>query len=140
MILRREKISAKGGESMFAFRRVLKNRKGFTLVELMVVVVIIGILVAIAIPVYNGTQNTARISAVQANVRIINGSIAAYQANNGAYPASATYDDLIILLTGNTNGGPYLKAAPVWPDGTSAQTYTAATGSLTATFGGTVYQ
>jgi prepilin-type N-terminal cleavage/methylation domain-containing protein len=45
---------------MNIFQKAKKNQKGFTLVELMVVVVIIGILVAIAIPVYNRSQESAR--------------------------------------------------------------------------------
>ncbi len=52
-----------------------KNQKGFTLVELMVVVVILGILVAIAVPVYNSVTTKAELSAIKANVRTIDGAI-----------------------------------------------------------------
>ncbi|WP_006521784.1 prepilin-type N-terminal cleavage/methylation domain-containing protein [Desulfoscipio gibsoniae] len=51
--------------------RALRNRKGFTLVELMVVVVIIGILVAIAIPIYNNVITSAQQKADQATARTI---------------------------------------------------------------------
>ncbi len=66
--------------------KVLKNEKGFTLVELMVVVVIIGVLAAIAVPVYNNVTESAERSAVEANLRILDGSIMVYYAEKGAYP------------------------------------------------------
>ena len=71
------------------FCRALKNDKGFTLVELMVVLVIIGILVAIAVPIYNKTQATAEERACQANLRILEGAVAQYQLDNdGALPST----------------------------------------------------
>lgn len=62
--------------------RAMRNQKGFTLVELMVVVVIIGILVAIAVPVYNSTTTNANRRAVEANLRTIDGAIMQWQAIN----------------------------------------------------------
>ncbi|NLN65275.1 MAG: prepilin-type N-terminal cleavage/methylation domain-containing protein, partial [Clostridiaceae bacterium] len=56
-----------------------RNEKGFTLVELMVVVVIIGVLTAIAVPVYNNATSKAKLNAIAANLRIINGAISQYQ-------------------------------------------------------------
>ena len=50
----------------------LRQQEGFTLMELMIVVVILGILVAIAIPVYNGVQERARKAVGEANATMLN--------------------------------------------------------------------
>ena len=63
-----------------------KDEQGFTLIELMVVVIIIGILVAIAVPLYGGVQARARDNACMANVRTLNGAVSMYYAENDSFP------------------------------------------------------
>ncbi len=93
-----------------------RNEEGFTLVELMVVVLIIGILVAIAIPVFNAVSNTARLRTCQSNQRAIEGAAAQYSAiNNGLWTQSRRFNgngtaDSVDLLVPS-----YLKRAPVCP-------------------------
>lgn len=84
----------------------IKKKKGFTLVELMVVVAIIGILVAIAVPVYNNSQATAKTNACKANLRTINGAIQMYNASEST--AATSIADLVPN---------YLAVEPKCPDG-----------------------
>ena len=93
-------------------RMLKRDSKGFTLVELMVVLLIIGILVAIAIPIYNNTQANAREKSCQANLRTIDGAIAQYYSDKGEWPAGI--EELV------TDG--YLKSAPECP--TDGKAYT----------------
>lgn len=76
-------------------KRILKNQKGFTLMEIIAVLVILGILAAIAIPKYMGLQDEARKKAGQGQVSEVKGrlaqSLANYMlANNGAQPANGS--------------------------------------------------
>ena len=67
-----------------------RNRKGFTLVELVFVIAILGILAAIAIPRFGGFTAGAKEGAVEANHRTIVSAAQLYYANNKAWPASVT--------------------------------------------------
>jgi general secretion pathway protein G len=93
----------------------LKNRKAFTLVELMLVVIIIGILVAMVVPRIAGRSEQARRAAAKADIES-NLAIALdlYELDNGNYPT--TEQGLNALITAPTSApvpddwnGPYLK-------------------------------
>lgn len=88
---------------MFQFiSKALNNKKGFTLVELMIVVVIIGILISVAVPVYSNVTNNAERRAVEANLRILDGAIIMYYADKNKYPNSI--DELEDYIQGNIDG------------------------------------
>jgi type IV pilus assembly protein PilA len=67
----------------------LRNRKGFTLIELLIVVAIIGILAAIAIPQFAAYRQKAYNSAANSDVKNIKTGCEAYMADNQEYPVDA---------------------------------------------------
>ena len=66
-------------------QRIAREESGFTLIELLVVLVIIGILLAIAVPSYLGFKDRANQRAAQSNVRAAVPSAEAYYSDNGYY-------------------------------------------------------
>ena len=97
-----------------------RNQKGFTLIELMIVVAIIGILAAIAIPLYANVQARARIAKAQADMRTIASAVSMYQAHTGTLPATGDLSPLLATAS-NAQGqtaGPFLAAVPSAPDST----------------------
>lgn len=87
----------------------MKNRKGFTLIELMIVIAIIGILAAMAIPNFKKAREQAREKACYSNIRVLLGAIEMYNMDHSVMMNSPEQSK----LTG-TNG--YLKAEVVCPE------------------------
>ena len=98
-----------------------KNQKGFTLIELMLVVIIIGALTAMVMPRLAGRTEQAKVSAAQADVSAnIATALKLYELDNGRYPSNED-GSLQALFTkpGNATNwnGPYLEKKPVDPWG-----------------------
>jgi prepilin-type N-terminal cleavage/methylation domain-containing protein len=67
-------------------RRLIGNQHGFTLIELMIVIAIIGILAAISIPIYSNMQARARIAKAQSDLRGLHSALVAFSATCGDVP------------------------------------------------------
>lgn len=123
-------------------------KKGFTLVEILIVVVILGILAAIVIPQFTSASESAKGSSLQSQLQTIRSQLELYQVqHNGNYPTVA---QMWGNLTGKTDVagavsaaadafGPYLQQAPKNPftnkavvgtDGTADWSYNATTGVI----------
>lgn len=96
----------------------MKSRSGFTIVELLIVIVVIAILAAISIVSYNGIQNRANDTAVQSDLRNLANKILQYDATNGTYPA-VNYTDSAATVTRSLelspSKGAYSTNAPSSP-------------------------
>ncbi len=67
--------------------------KGFTIVELLIVIVVIGILAALVIVTYNGIQQKARDTERKTDINALHGQLEPYQAQNGKYPTLVNVND-----------------------------------------------
>lgn len=88
-----------------------QSMAGFTLIELLIVVAIIAILAAIAVPNFLEAQTRAKVSRVKADLRTLHTGVETYKIDNTRYPMH-----MLVNQTGNT------EYADPWP-GTSAWTY-----------------
>jgi general secretion pathway protein G len=105
--------------------------RGFTLIEMMIVVAIIAILVSILVPNFIRARAQAQTAACEANLKEIATALELYETDNDKYPSSGTVD------ASNTDLQPYLKQTPVDPAAGAGAYYTFAVsggGSSTATY------
>lgn len=100
-------FGVRGSFEFFSFRemiylfKLLKTKKGFSLVELMIVVVIMAILVAIAVPIYNAVSEGFRAKTCISNQRQIYGAVNNYLTANQTRAEEGT-----ISITTNSEGKP----------------------------------
>ena len=98
--------------------------RGFTLIEIMVVVVIIGLLATLIVPNVIGQGDAARVTAAQIDIRAIGNALDLYRLNNSHYPSTEQgLEALVNRPAGfpeprNWGPEPYLKKLPTDPWGT----------------------
>jgi general secretion pathway protein G len=105
-----------------------RNRKGFTLVEILIVVIILGILAAIVIPQFTNASTDARKSSLTTQLQSLQQQIALYQLqHNNAYPLLITTGWTVFTEYTDVNGnvsatadathiyGPYFPTTPINP-------------------------
>ncbi len=135
-----------------------RKQQGFTIVELLIVIVVIGILAALVITTFTGVQKKARDTERTTDIKAIHGQVEAYFAQNGNYPTLVHMNDpawrstnmkgldgealkdpkgTAQTLVGSTTAGSYVYAVgPVSCDDGASATNGCATYTLTATLEG----
>lgn len=99
------------------------KQQGFTLIEVMIVVIIIGVLGALIVPNIMGRADDARITAAQTDVKALSNALELYKLDNLVYPS--TQQGLSALISKpegrpvarNWNSGGYVKSLPTDPWG-----------------------
>jgi prepilin-type N-terminal cleavage/methylation domain-containing protein len=106
-----------GGSDPMMTNQPRTSARGFTLIELMIVVVIIGILAAIAIPNFIAMQDRAKEGSTKTNMHTFQLAAEDYGIqNDGRYATDATQVSVLIPPAGITFINPFDKAAPSWID------------------------
>ena len=107
--------------------RARHAQQGFTLIEIMVVVVILGILAALVVPQIMSRPDQAKVTVAQTDITAIGAALDMYKLDNGAYPSTQQGLDALVKIPGgnppakNWNADGYLKKLPVDPWGNAYQ-------------------
>ena len=101
--------------------KLIRKQSGFTLIEVMVVVVILAILAAIIVPRILQRPNQARLTAARQDILSIQNALSLYKLDNGFYPSTSQGLQALVSkpggspVPGNWASGGYLKKIPVDP-------------------------
>ncbi len=110
--------------------RQWSHEGGFTFVEVLAVVLLLGILVLVALPNYFGAENDARRQVDRANVRAINAALALYRfRNNGSCPVAAEP---------GTTFAEFLADTDYFPDGAPTDPWTGSSAAYGTTYSATL--
>jgi prepilin-type N-terminal cleavage/methylation domain-containing protein len=93
----------------------LRSKKGFTLVELLIVIVILGILAAIVIARFAGATKESKESNLKGNLRTIRASLETYKANSKSNSYPTTLDDLWQGTAADVDSKTFLERIPIDP-------------------------
>ncbi len=91
------------------FKKLLRKEEGFTMVEMMVVLIIVAVLIAGGIRFYLGYIENSRVTKAKAQITTMQASLDSYYAENGAYPFGATE---AILTSEMLNAGLVVTGTP----------------------------
>lgn len=100
----------------------MQNNKGFTLIEIMVVIIIIGLLAALVLPKFIGSEDKAKREVVKTQVRAFESALDAYRLDNGFYPTTDQGLDALVKkpevgrVPAKWREGGYLKPARIPKD------------------------
>ena len=118
MILKR----VKGKTSRFERETLIPGRKGFTLIELMVVIIILGVLAGLVLPRFMGRTEEAKRTKARLQIENLESALKLYKLDNGNYPSTQQgLDALVKMPTVGTipkswREGGYLEKPQVPPD------------------------
>ncbi len=94
------------------------GKKGFTIIELLIVIAVIAILVGIALPRFKGMRDEGNIAKAKGELRTLQTAVESYRIHDGAYPAAAGWQDTLIAAKPQI-----ISAAMVDPFGAASAQY-----------------
>jgi general secretion pathway protein G len=105
-------------------RAQIGNRQGFTLIELMIVVAIIGILASIGVTLYVNVEARARITKAQADLRALASAVYIYSTHMGSNPPALSDLNAVATNAAGLTAGPFMNGIPRPPQGWTPYAYT----------------
>ncbi len=133
-------------EEMQLISQIRDRRKGFTLVELLVVIVVLAVLAAIVLPKFMDSSSRSKEASLKTDLKLVRNAVATFQADIGKNPASL--EDLVetdktkvkdkdgAVVSASDWHGPYLESLPADPISGNDFSYTPATGKVTSSAAG----